>query len=196
MAYPIDFNFYSISIHAAHAGCDLHFFPQVYPKFPFQSTQPMRAATILSSLFSAKARFQSTQPMRAATIMMQGIYVVKDISIHAAHAGCDYDEIQSHRDSVISIHAAHAGCDSFDVSMVNVSPDFNPRSPCGLRHFPHHVHAQITPFQSTQPMRAATASSIQRFAQSRISIHAAHAGCDSKSAFLLALLTKKSEYAL
>ena len=101
----------------------------------FQSTRPMRGATttLLSgggstSYFNPRApcgarlfakpmmalslEFQSTRPMRGAT----PIYLIV--------AGCH----------AISIHAPHAGRDWNVRFLVSSSCDFNPRAPCGARH--------------------------------------------------------------
>ena len=78
----------------------------------FQSTQPMRAATIVSAISKQIKAFQSTQPMRAATF-----------------------PADKHRTR---------------------QKNFNPRSPCGLRHISKANHNWRVLFQSTQPMRAAT----------------------------------------
>ena len=59
--------------------------------------------------------------------------------------------------SVISIHAPHAGSDCRARHDVNLSIDFNPRSPCGER----------------------LAELFRRFRRLVISIHAPHAGSDS-----------------
>ena len=101
----------------------------------FQSTQPMRAATIFHfgkflhvrkiSIHAAhegcdeqnpQARlqamiFQSTQPMRAATLPHASGEWQITISIHAAHEGCDKSFKKSRDCTLISIHAAHEGCD-------------------------------------------------------------------------------------
>ena len=58
------------------------------------------------------------------------------------------------------------------------TPDFNPRTPCGVR-----LKAKVPVplgcrFQSTHPMRGATKGKGSRAAWVQISIHAPHAGCD------------------
>ena len=151
-----DFCSRTISIHAAHAGCDhtqtipqcsrLHFNPrspcglrlalslQLSLVFLFQSTQPMRAATRAPFVAGPVAcKFQSTQPMRAATSTGLKKCQTHLISIHAAHAGCDCMTFSWHLLFPISIHAAHAGCDLTALSSAMGQTDFNPRSPCGLR---------------------------------------------------------------
>ena len=103
----------SISIHAAHEGCDRIRLLQYQLKSWFQSTQPMRAATANCFNFWHTCKFQSTQPMRAATAKER-----KDM-----------------RNGFISIHAAHEGCDLKRLIELFTDPDFNPRSPWGLRQY-------------------------------------------------------------
>ena len=81
------------------------------------------------------AIFQSTQPMRAATGEWGLYHSPFLISIHAAHEGCDGTAICYAWFIWISIHAAHEGCDRALGLYWN-----------GTKQF-----------QSTQPMRAATA---------------------------------------
>ena len=55
--------------------------------------------------------FQSTHPMRGATLVFGRAAGRNGISIHAPHAGCD-PEFELHGVvKFISIHAPHAGCD-------------------------------------------------------------------------------------
>ena len=60
-----------ISIHAPHAGCDY-------------------VVTLQNTTLS---KFQSTHPMRGATLPLFGRYDDLYISIHAPHAGCDYNDV-------------------------------------------------------------------------------------------------------
>ena len=79
----------------------------------------------------------------------------------------------------ISIHAPHAGSDRFRVTRTRTKSDFNPRSPCGER--PRHSLQMMLPsasFQSTLPMRGATAQRRPTGTAGFISIHAPHAGSD------------------
>ena len=131
-------------------------------------------------------KFQSTHPMRGATITPAGIGAATEISIHAPHAGCDISpclssimlsSFQSTHPmrgatvaplitfwrAVISIHAPHAGCDcggAHDGAQI-----------CGISiHAPHagcdgissRSSARILQFQSTHPMRGATAPRCRR----------------------------------
>ena len=59
----------SISIHASHAGCDVH----------------------NGEVYLTTSKFQSTHPMRDATCRYhQHRRTHHHISIHASHAGCDH----------------------------------------------------------------------------------------------------------
>ena len=213
-----------ISIHAPRAGCDpgerSHSGPHLYfnPRTPcgvrpcglrglttrllFQSTHPVRGATFETVYDFAYTEFQSTHPVRGATaygesirpndIIFQSTHPVRgatfetvydfaytEISIHAPRAGCDVSVRESIRRDTISIHAPRAGCDT-------VAQTFG---------------ARPTRFQSTHPVRGATAArrlsrSNRRYFNPRtpcgvrrprlfgrrkillISIHAPRAGCD------------------
>ena len=122
-----------ISIHAPHAGRDVlytahnagtgHFNPRApcgarprrlirpTPRPTFQSTRPVRGATIFSPASVLLALFQSTRPVRGATSK-------KPIT-----------ELRCQ----ISIHAPRAGRDCSDVARCSCQRDFNPRAPCGAR---------------------------------------------------------------
>ena len=101
-----------ISIHAPLAGCDLcrrfnascigYFNPRtpcgvrpfsaatVSPPSAFQSTHPLRGATIPRSQGGLGVeQFQSTHPLRGATDFPDGPVLLLLISIHAPLAGCD-----------------------------------------------------------------------------------------------------------
>ena len=80
-----------------------------------------------------------------------------DISIHAPLAGCD--STRSTTTAIcrsISIHAPLAGCDRIRFMYICCIRNFNPRTPCGVRH---------TPGAKGNPAQL-------------ISIHAPLAGCD------------------
>ena len=171
-----------ISIHAPHAGRDSFIRDNYASQVGFQSTRPMRGATVqYLHTFSGEEDFNPRAPCGARRAERT-------------------DGIQ--RDC-ISIHAPHAGRDCLLVHIVHRSGHFNPRAPCGARR----SGVPLLPiekdlFQSTRPMRGATTrgrasllclihfnprapcgarplkSSIWRY--DTISIHAPHAGRDSK----------------
>ena len=104
-----------ISIHAPHAGCDSATWLPLMSRMIFQSTHPMRGATLKNNAEPLCTHpFQSTHPMRGATYAgAKGIHL-KGISIHAPHAGCDPRPADWPEGfPSISIHAPHAGCDAF-----------------------------------------------------------------------------------
>ena len=55
----------------------------------FQSTHPLRGATIRNRKSNQQMKFQSTHPLRGATTVPDGMDWVATISIHAPLAGCD-----------------------------------------------------------------------------------------------------------
>ena len=61
--------------------------------------------------------------------------LMRDISIHAPLAGCDFTvTIFSPVFFLISIHAPLAGCDVGMPLWHRGKRNFNPRTPCGVRH--------------------------------------------------------------
>ena len=68
----------------------------------FQSTLPMRGATLGGPIRPKPRIFQSTLLMRGATLQIRSRFLLCSISIHTPHAGSWYD---------ISIHTPHAGSD-------------------------------------------------------------------------------------
>ena len=171
----------TISIHAPHAGCDTnrlrcHSGKQYFnPRTPcgvrleynrqdvvaekFQSTHPrgvrrlhVNHSRARAANFNPRTRegcdaammtaaqlgvepFQSTHPMRGATRTDYAVTAGSNISIHAPHAGCDLETVRDY---------------------VCKETDFNPRTPCGVRHKIVTEGIVDTPFQSTHPMRGAT----------------------------------------
>ena len=102
------------------------------------------------------------------------------ISIHAPLAGCDmpctgiagswwhfnprtpcgvrlFQLFASALWGVISIHAPLAGCDRGQLPDRIPYYYFNPRTPCGVRPFVRIIFFPIAKFQSTHPLRGATA---------------------------------------
>ena len=148
------------------------------------------------------AGFQSTHPLRGATAGAELLAVPGLISIHAPLAGCDFVSggvltvlgifqsthplrsatlvaacgFQVHS---ISIHAPLAGCDTAVclVLLVKVR-NFNPRTPCGVRHVLPLRGDLLIKFQSTHPLRGATFGYFFQSSSYLISIHAPLAGCD------------------
>ena len=152
-----------------------------YNPYIFQSTHPVRGATtyLQNQSYNHILQFQSTHPVRGATIALIYDFSSATISIHAPRAGCDADCRLLDSSYRISIHAPRAGCDALvgahlfqqfisihapragcDVTVQLAHLDFynfNPRTPCGVRHRVIHHATPNAEFQSTHPVRGATA---------------------------------------
>ncbi|EFR40816.1 hypothetical protein HMPREF9162_2208 [Selenomonas sp. oral taxon 137 str. F0430] len=124
----------------------------------FQSTRPVRGATIFSACGRSFKTFQSTRPVRGATGAKNVTAVISDVSIHAPRAGRDRRPKQQ--------PCAAAG--------------FNPRAPCGARRTVNFSVALHLLFQSTRPVRGATAKEVGRPFHGFVSIHAPRAGRDAR----------------
>ena len=92
----------------------------------------------------------------------------------------------------ISIHAPHAGRDRRSQISIPYFENFNPRAPCGARLQFFGSIIILEGFQSTRPMRGATKSSYRFNCWHQISIHAPHAGRDSKTAQFSCAVLRKS----
>ena len=123
-----------ISIHAPREGCDhLSIIKNIIaPRF--QSTHPARGATGGRAPHHKSKSFQSTHPARGATFECTLLFGFL----------------------VISIHAPREGCDVLDGVRGRGAPDFNPRTPRGVRpsNRPNQTYSER--FQSTHPARGAT----------------------------------------
>ena len=124
-------------------------------------------------------QFQSTHPLRGATGYILSHCALPTISIHAPLAGCDIYGLFVDFVTIISIHAPLAGCDRASpprpsgrkyfnprtpCGVRRTSPSgvfcmsyFNPRTPCGVRPLPLCRATSTPSFQSTHPLRGATA---------------------------------------
>ena len=122
--------------------------------------------------------FQSTLPLRGATWMSGLSVLVSYISIHAPLTGSDRVTPDSFIQEIISIHAPLTGSDFLVVLGISNSRDFNPRSPYGER-LPKAAETKKTnKFQSTLPLRGATAKRQLPDYHPGISIHAPLTGSD------------------
>ena len=147
-----------ISIHAPRAGGDGTTARGWAMRSTFQSTPPVRGATIpiIISIWSIRP-FQSTPPVRGATMrdwMWTALY--------------EFQSTPPVRGATISGRR-----------MLPLDFYFNPRPPCGGRHVKIIAEAHASEFQSTPPVRGATRSARSENAlEPEISIHAPRAGGD------------------
>ena len=118
-----------ISIHAPREGSDACVPCPVRDDILFQSTLPVRGATIVYSAWIFQPGFQSTLPVRGATciplaqkgnIKFQSTLPVRGATF-CCPPGCAIYKI--------SIHAPREGSDTTGSVFVTGSVDFNPRSP-------------------------------------------------------------------
>ena len=130
------YNFYTISIHAPHAGRDKQGGLTMDIEKKFQSTRPMRGATPTAKRRPPDCQgFQSTRPMRGATL----------------------DDLQPYKTVKISIHAPHAGRDLLSISPMPATMTFQSTRPMrGATRYTDHRAVERERFQSTRPMRGAT----------------------------------------
>ena len=184
-----------------HAGRnDAAVYTAIFGK-PFQSTLSMRGATFIGTIIGVSAVFQSTLPMRGATCSSVRAHRARDHFNPRSHAGSDVARIVRQPHIPISIHAPHAGSDGRYHARRRTIVHFNPRSPCGERQViaqetvtndlfqstlpmrgataASHLFSLPGLFQSTLPMRGATHDRHQVVHLQQISIHAPHAGSDS-----------------
>ena len=173
-----------ISIHAPRAGCDATVCVPRWIARVFQSTHPVRGATVDQVVDLGCVVFQSTHPVRGATVYdtysiivptrFQSTHPVRGATMRCrrpAPTPCNFNprtpcgvRRQRGRDhlprGLISIHAPRAGCDGRIGAM--------PRSTQGIS-----IHA---------PRAGCDGIVLQNQCSRGISIHAPRAGCDHDSA--------------
>ena len=171
---------HNISIHAPHTGRDSHSVKRLQAMDGFQSTRPIRGATVTGKMGGTSYAFQSTRPIRGATQQPERREHhpthFNPRAPYGARLACFLaaDDV-----SRISIHAPHTGRDQPDKESRNEYTHFNPRAPYGARqavssetvvqreisiHAPHTGRDEMetlatrfcTTFQSTRPIRGAT----------------------------------------
>ena len=102
-----------ISIHATHAGRDQDGKRYVSQGKNFNPRAPCGARRNRPEGWTEQEIFQSTRPMRGATISILSMSSKGIISIHAPHAGRDPERHERPiKNEFISIHAPHAGRDA------------------------------------------------------------------------------------
>ena len=144
----------------------------------FQSTRPMRGATLALVRFSVMAVFQSTRPMRGATILTVTLSLCLVFQSTRPMRGATVDFDDTARFEFISIHAPHAGRDRSCAGTRAVRADFNPRAPCGARpaRVPSPTGSEY--FNPRAPCGARPYPLLPMSPALGISIHAPHAGRD------------------
>ena len=126
----------------------------------FQSTLPMRGATLAVSIFGFMLKvFQSTLPMRGATSTRNGYFARK--KNFNPHSPCG-ERLQRPR---------HRNIDT---------KNFNPHSPCGERRFCREGKKRCSYFNPHSPCGERLLCVVHLFLKWIISIHTPHAGSDAE----------------
>ena len=81
----------------------------------------------------APVKFQSTHPVRGATLLRRGQIQIRGFqSTHPVRGATEEEDVMRYN-SIISIHAPRAGCDVNPPFTSSAQTYFNPRTPCGVR---------------------------------------------------------------
>ena len=146
----------SISIHAPLAGCDAATVRPGSAPSTFQSTHPLRGATMQQVVSPPSAQFQSTHPLRGATSAPTITHSAQPFQSTHPLRGATRRVYDANGQDYISIHAPLAGCDLTSAARRPWGMHFNPRTPCGVRLCIRSYPQKSAQFQSTHPLRGAT----------------------------------------
>ena len=198
---PTDFCDFRISIHAPLAGCDGSVQSPTLQGKLFQSTHPLRGATTYYTIKDGEivisihaplagcdpktvqddtslAIYQSTHPLRGATASGSSNSAARTHFNPRTPCGVRLYMPELLRCACDFNPRTPCGVRPAFVAVIEIRLNFNPRTPCGVR--PRGAGSGIFPkrFQSTHPLRGATARRIGAGVLFQISIHAPLAGCD------------------
>ena len=171
----------TISIHAPLAGCDAGHGRSKHRRGDFNPRTPCGVRPPSSRSAKRPRRFQSTHPLRGATVTSMGARSsTVSISIHAPLAGCDrliqQPERRPHNFNPRTPCGVRHGATR---QKIEQGAHFNPRTPCGVRPATTTPYRRPMTFQSTHPLRGATGKMSSTGKVTLISIHAPLAGCDT-----------------
>src|SRR5690554_6206040 len=102
--------------------------------------------------------FQSTRPLRGATLHACIMWLAVGVSIHAPLARRDLMQRWQSENAPVSIHAPLARRDIYKFTNRHNYESFNPRAPCEARRSDAINYRAGLVFQSTRPLRGATAA--------------------------------------
>ena len=122
----------------------------------FQSTRPVRGATMRLRTPLMSSLFQSTRPVRGATLRRVPAGAGRGVSIHAPRAGRDSASGSTDWRGDVSIHAPRAGRDIHASSHVPAKMQFQSTRPVRGATYLKSVVRRLCKFQSTRPVRGAT----------------------------------------
>ncbi len=168
----------------------------------FQSTHPTWGATIADIKICVVVRFQSTHPTWGATHICRGLELLRRFNPRTPrgvrHPGrthiarvCRFNPRTPRGVRRYADKAGYADNAGFNprtprgvrqvpvVSALRPFQRFNPRTPRGVRPAEVIPHRAATKFQSTHPTWGATGDQLLTEADTIVSIHAPHVGCDA-----------------
>ena len=148
------------------------------PKLNFNPRTPCGVRRLSPHQPFSPFAFQSTHPLRGATVRFVNDYWRVLISIHAPLAGCDL-RFESMADMPPNFNPrTPCGVRPTLFATPTLHMNFNPRTPCGVRQGSETQRLCSKQFQSTHPLRGATIPGVSERTYTDISIHAPLAGCD------------------
>ena len=148
-----------ISIHAPREGCDSFISTRNTSGRYFNPRTPRGVRPDQSGSAGDSARnFNPRTPRGVRREELR--YTILDISFQSTHParGATLRAVDQLRLRVISIHAPREGCDRTTGRLEPTTPNFNPRTPRGVRQERDVLALSRRGFQSTHPARGATAS--------------------------------------
>ena len=148
----------AISIHAPRMGCDFCNINCKSYSSIFQSTHPVWGATAFNGHKVLDVAISIHAPRMGCDLLnLKYIAVVFIISIHAPRMGCDVAGRMTARRSAgfQSTHPVWGATKRANISFAS-SPNFNPRTPYGVRPCSVFQRTINLPFQSTHPVWGAT----------------------------------------
>ena len=123
-----------ISIHAPLAGCDRYAARRPSRDTYFNPRTPCGVRRAGDRLLSGCQIFQSTHPLRGATLL--ALLLALCLLYFNPRTPCGVrlcDVVSVIGSAGISIHAPLAGCDALFYRVCGQLEHFNPRTPCGVR---------------------------------------------------------------
>ena len=126
---------FCVSIHAPRVGHDLYFSMIWIALSSFQSTRPVWGATVHLGIQGGYLRVSIHAPRVGRDRMLSIIRTLLRVSIHVPRVGRDFLFVGMVIISVVSIHAPRVGRDSAAPFLPLLLFSFNPRAPCGARHY-------------------------------------------------------------
>ena len=167
-----------VSIHAPRAGRDHATTPPSCPPHCFNPRAPCGARPDASLYIPPMRLFQSTRPVRGATLYLHFFLLFHVFQSTRPVRGATTSAARCQQRICVSIHAPRAGRDPCNRCAHVDSPRFNPRAPCGARRWWRGMMCWCRCFNPRAPCGARHSLYGGARPQSDVSIHAPRAGRD------------------